>query len=252
MAGMAENPRPPAVGDAFGAVLRRCWDHGGTPGVALEIVERDDGHLDVGDAGRYFADTEDWSAVDRWACERATGRVLDAGCGAGRHALALARKGHDVVGLDASPGAVQVATARGVAAVLGSVERLPPDLGAFDTVLLLGNNLGLLAGPAHARAVLDHLAAMTRPGGRLLGSGLDPHDTDDAAHVAYHEWNRRRGRLPGQTRLRIRDGAVATDWFDYLFASPAELRELVAGSPWRLRDLYQHQASYAVHLDHTP
>ncbi|MPZ82397.1 MAG: methyltransferase domain-containing protein [Actinophytocola sp.] len=249
---MAEDHRRPVIGDAFGTILKRCMDVGVAAGVAHEIVERDDGYLGVGDAVRYFAADDEWSPVDRWACDRATGRVLDVGCGAGRHALPLARKGHDVVGLDASPGAVDVATRRGVTAVLGTVEQLPPALGSFDTVLLLGNNLGLLAGPGHARTVLANLAAATRPGGRLLGTGLDPHHTNDEAHLAYHDRNRQRGRLPGQARLRIRDGAVATEWFDYLFVPLAELRELLAETPWHLRQAFEHEAGYAVHLDHRP
>ncbi len=239
--------RGPVIGDAFGAALLRCWDSGVTEGVAHQVVERDDGHLSVGDVVQYFAPEHDWPPADRWAAERVTGRVLDVGCGAGRHAVALAGRGHDVTGVDPSPGAVEVASARGVTAVVGTAER-PPD-GPFDTVLLLGGNLGLLASADHARVVLTALATVTADGGRLLGTCLDPHRTDDEAHLAYHRWNRERGRLPGQTRMRVRDGAVATDWFDYLLVSPDELRPLLDGTPWRLREVHEHGPAYAVHLD---
>src|ERR1700739_2190215 len=40
------------------------------------------------------------------------GPVADLGCGPGAHALALARRGYDVVGVDGSPRMVQVARAR--------------------------------------------------------------------------------------------------------------------------------------------
>lgn len=101
---MDDDRRQPVAGDAFGAILRRCWDAGVATGSAFEIVERDDGYIGVGDAARYFAGAESWSPVERWACQRVAGRVLDVGCGAGRHALPLTQSGHDVVGLDASPG----------------------------------------------------------------------------------------------------------------------------------------------------
>jgi len=55
--------------------------------------------------------------------------------------------------------------------------------------------------------------------------------------------------LPGQARLRVRDGAVATEWFDYLFLPPDELPSLLDGTPWRLREVHQQGAAYAVHLD---
>jgi SAM-dependent methyltransferase len=246
---MSGNQREPVVGDAFGAVLARCWEAGAVAGAAFEVVERDDGYISVGDAARYFAGADSWSPVERWACGQVTGRVLDVGCGAGRHALPLQQAGHEVVGLDASPGAVAVATQRGVNAVVGSVDQIPPGLGLFDTVLLLGNNLGLLASPERAAVVLDSLAAVTRPGGRLLGSGLDPYRTGTEAHLAYHDWNRQRGRMPGQVRMRIRDGAITTPWFDYMFVSLAELRNILTDTPWQLRHADEEGGSYAVLLD---
>lgn len=249
---MDEDRRQPDMGDAFGAILRRCWDAGVVTGTAFEIVERDDGYIGVGDAARYFAGSDSWSPVERWACGHVTGRVLDVGCGVGRHALPLMQAGYEVVGVDASPGAVAVAAQRGVAAVAGSVEQIPPELGLYDTVLLLGNNLGLLANRQQAHVVLDNLAAVTRPGGRLLGSGLDPYRTSNEAHLAYHTWNRQRGRLPGQVRMRIRDGAIATRWFDYLFVCFAELREILVDTPWQLHQVNEYEASYAVHLDYRP
>jgi hypothetical protein len=36
-------------------------------------------------------------------------------------------------------------------------------------------------------------------------------------------------------RLRLRYRQFATDWFDYLVCSVAELETLVAGTPWRLK-----------------
>lgn len=241
--------REPVIGDAFGRVLTRCWQAGVRPGVAFEVVERDDGHVGVGDAARYFAGPDEWSPAERWACQQVIGRVLDVGCGAGRHAVALAEAGCEVFGVDPSSGAVAVACARGVSAVQASVGDLPANLGVFDTVVLLGNNLGLLNSREEAPAVLQRLAAVTRPGSRLIGSGLDPYVTETKEHHAYHIWNRERGRLPGQVRIRVRDGLIATEWFDYLLVSESELAEVVEGSPWMLHSIQRDGANYAARLD---
>lgn len=171
---MSEDFPQPQWGDAFGATLRRCWEAGLAPGASFEIVERDDGVLSVGEAARYFAGPESWSPIERWACDQATGRVLDVGCGAGRHAVPLAREGYDVIGMDASPGAVDIARERGVEAIVGAVENPPPELRGFDTVLLLGNNLGLLASPQEAPTVLANLAEVTRRGGTASRNGTRP------------------------------------------------------------------------------
>jgi SAM-dependent methyltransferase len=87
----------------------------------------------------------------------------------GRHALALQQQGKHVVGLDPSPGAVEEARERGVAAEPGSIAHPPEGIGAFDTLLLLGSNLGLLQGEQEAPAVLRHLASLARGAGADAG-----------------------------------------------------------------------------------
>ncbi len=80
-----------------------------------EIIERDDGFLDIGsDAGLYFREYKQWSSVERRAIKLARGRVLDIGCGAGRHSLYLQQNGFNVTGIDISPGAIKVCRLRGL------------------------------------------------------------------------------------------------------------------------------------------
>jgi hypothetical protein len=69
-----------------------------------------------------------------------------------RVALELQARGREVVGIDSSPLAVEVARRRGVrdARVL-PFEQVGPALGRFDTVVMYGNNFGLFGGEAKAR-----------------------------------------------------------------------------------------------------
>ncbi|WP_159945322.1 MULTISPECIES: bifunctional 2-polyprenyl-6-hydroxyphenol methylase/3-demethylubiquinol 3-O-methyltransferase UbiG [unclassified Nocardiopsis] len=237
----------PRAGDAFGRTLQRCWAAGAVPGAAFEIIERDDGHISAADAIRYFTPVEALSELDQAAVAMARGRILDVGTGAGRHALALRHQGKDVVGLDPSPGAVEVTRQRGVAAELGSIAHPPEGIGAFDTLLLLGNNLGLLQGTQRAPMVLRHLALLARRGAQLIGTGMDP-ASSDPDHIAYQDRNRQRGRLPGQIRMRVRSGALATDWFDYLLLGPDELDRLTRPSPWRLETVQEQGRKYLAVL----
>lgn len=240
---MRESVPGPVTGDAFGGVLRACHEAGARPGAAFQIVERDDGHIAASDAAVYFAPVGDWPELERQACEEITGRVLDVGCGAGRHASALTGAGVGVIGLDSSPGAVAVAQARGVDARLGSASAIPAGIDGIDAVVLFGNGVGLLGGRHQAPVVLAELARVAAPGARLLASGQDPSVTTDPVHLAYHERNRRWGRMPGQLRLRVRHERVASEWFDYLLASEAELTDLVGESPWRLVEMRRDDRS---------
>ncbi|MFE6868830.1 class I SAM-dependent methyltransferase [Kitasatospora sp. NPDC057692] len=242
-------PTPsPTIGDAFGQVLLRCWSRDGRSGTAFEAVEREDGFIGISDAARYFAPQDAWEPMEREACQRANGRVLDVGCGAGRHALALMSRGRQVVGIDASPGAVSVSRDRGVDAREGTAAAPGPDLGFFDTILLCGQNFGLLESRTTARQVLSALAAVASPGASLIGTGVDHTRLTSPVHADYYGSNAARGRMPGQSRIRVRSGPLSTHWFDYLFLSPGELSSLVAGSGWTLSAVRSDGADYLAHL----
>jgi SAM-dependent methyltransferase len=202
----------------------------------LELVERDDGFIGpAGSARRYFAPPQEWPPHERAALGCARGRVLDGGCGAGRHALYLQQRGLDVLGLDVSPLAIAVCARRGLrqARVL-DIAQIEPDPGRWDTVLLLGANLGLLGSADGAHALFARLSRATGAGARIIAESRDPASIGGPVHAAYRAANRRSGRLPGQLRLRIRYQQYATPWFDYLFVAKGELEHLLAGTGWRV------------------
>ena len=70
--------------------------------------------------------------------------VLDAGCGTGRVAIELARRGHDVVGVDVDPSMLDSARAKAPALTWVEADLTDPsfDLGrTFDVVVMAGNVL---------------------------------------------------------------------------------------------------------------
>ncbi|WP_298989940.1 bifunctional 2-polyprenyl-6-hydroxyphenol methylase/3-demethylubiquinol 3-O-methyltransferase UbiG [uncultured Pseudokineococcus sp.] len=106
-------------------------------------------------------------------------RVLDAGCGTGRVALELARRGHLVTGVDVDASMLAEARRADPSArwVLGDLLEVgSEDVGApLDAVVLAGNVLVYLA-PGTEADVVARLAGWLRPGGLLVaGFAADRH-----------------------------------------------------------------------------
>jgi SAM-dependent methyltransferase len=238
----------PTAGDAFGGLLCE-FANSHSPGIA-EVIERDDGFIYVQRPDRYFAAPSEWAQFERDALELAGDSVLDIGCGAGRFALALQRRGMAVTGLDVSAGACEVARRRGVRDVVhGRVAQLPRDGRRYDTFLLMGENLGLLECAAAAPVFLAELAAIARPGARIVGHGVDPKAADESL-ARYLRRDHKPGRLAGELTIRVRHRDLATEWFGYLLCGPAELGELARGTGWRLTSArYADQANYLAVID---
>jgi SAM-dependent methyltransferase len=217
----------------------------------VEIVERDDGFIEAaGGPSMYLAPFRRWHALDRQAMRFARGRVLDVGCGGGRVCLHLQERGQAVVGIDTSPGAVEVCRRRGVRDVrLCSIDDVDDSLGIFDTIVMLGNNFGLFASAAKAKRLLRRFHRLTSERGRLVAPPRVGDRTDDPAHLAYHERNRSRGRMAGQIRIRVRYRDHATPWFDYLMVSEEELRSLLDGTGWQLERVLESGDTYIAIID---
>ncbi len=223
--------------DAYGQMLLDQY-YSGEP--TAEIVEREDGYIEASsDPGTYYESYYRWLPAERRAVRYARGRVLDVGCGAGRHALYLQERGFDVTGIDSSPGAVKVCRLRGVRkALLRGIDEIDRfRAGTFNTVLMMGNNFGLFGSAARTKRLLGKLARITSPDARIIAGTTNPYLTTDADHLQYHRWNRKRGRMGGQIRLRVRYKRSTSKWFDYLFVSPKEMEGLLEGSGWEIERL---------------
>jgi len=205
---------------------------------ASEIVERDDGYFNASKGpSLYFLEYEDWDPIDRKAMEFVKGKVLDIGCGAGRHSLYLQSKGFDVLGVDSSPLAIKVCKLRGLRqAKVMPIEELNFKPNSFDTVIMLGGNFGLFGSFKKARRLLKKLHKMTSKNGLVIAFTRDTYKTDIADHLEYHKRNKEKGRMPGQLRVRIRFRKCVGRWFDYLIVSKKEMEEILKGTGWKIKE----------------
>jgi len=232
--------------DAYGQEIWNCYKGNST----YEVVERDDGLIDLGTAQPYFREFDHWATAEREAITRARGRVLDVGAGAGRVALYLQPRGHEVLSIDNSPLAVKVAKLRGakqarvldarkIGTLRGPSDTTLFDNALFDTIVMYGNNFGLFGGMSQGRRMLAAMHRITSAEAKIIGSATDPYQTDDPLHREYQRRNRRRGRMSGQLRLRIRYRQYCGEWFDYLLASIEEVEKMVKGTGWKIGEVVQ-------------
>lgn len=128
-------------------------------------------------------------------------RVLDVGCGPGRHALALAARGIEVLGVDISQAFIDLATAAVPEGHPASFQRLDARtmsfVSEFDAVISLCQGAFGLAGlDACDDEILAGIARALRPGGTAAVSAfsayfqvrfLEDADDFDAATGVNHE-----------------------------------------------------------------
>lgn len=122
-------------------------------------------------------------AVDRCLLDECTGPTLDIGCGPGRIAAELARRGVPALGIDVTPVALLLARASG-ATVLGRsiFDRLPAE-GRWSHALLIDGNIGICGDPA---ALLARIRTLLRPTGATLLVEVTAQETDERHLLRSH------------------------------------------------------------------
>ena len=112
--------------------------------------------------------------------------VLDVGCANGGLLYAIKRRGcENVLGIDPSAVCVRNSVARGVAARVGSLSSLPPDMGRFD-VVILAHVLEHVLDPA---AAVKSVSACLADGGVLYLEVPDPSRYHEFVYSPFQEFN---------------------------------------------------------------
>jgi hypothetical protein len=99
---------------------------------------------------------------------------------------ATEHRGHNVVAIDNSPFAVEVAKLRGVkAARVLAIRDLQALIIRFNTIMLYGNNFGLFGGITQARRLPTMMHRITESDATIIAEATDPYKTNDPVHLAY-------------------------------------------------------------------
>ncbi|MFH2002862.1 MAG: class I SAM-dependent methyltransferase [Planctomycetota bacterium] len=165
--------------------------------------------------------------------------ILDACCGAGRHAAAFVEMGYHVIGFDLSPVLLAQAMQReSLSHCLARADmRSLPFQEAFDVILSLFTSFGYFADDRDNEQALHEMARVLRPGGRLiidhihrlrLERTLVPHDRRTVDGHDFIQSRRFEGnRIVKEIEAKLKNGECLHVRESVRLYEPHELKSLL-------------------------
>ena len=188
-------------------------------------LRSDDGEVLPTPAERWFAPV---TSAERRLLERATGPVLDVGCGPARHALVLAESGIVSLGIDISVPALAVARERGAPVLHRSIFDRIPGHGRWGTALLLDGNIGIGGEPS---VLLRRIADLLRVHGQALVEVEAP------------------GTPPQRQRVRLEHDGTAGPWFEWSRVGADAIEDLALEAGMRVGEVWTDSARWFAQLN---
>ncbi|MDO1447986.1 class I SAM-dependent methyltransferase [Rhodocytophaga aerolata] len=205
---------------------------------AFLLVHTSYGEIETMPAAVFFRTYENMPDLEKYALSLCRGKILDAGAGAGSHALELQKQNLEVVALDISPKAVEIMKQRGV------LHAVTDDIftyqgGRFDTILLLMNGIGIARDMIEINYLLKHLKSLLLPGGQLLLDSCD---------VAYLAGANIYQHYIGEVTYQFEYRGEKSEPFGWLYLAPPMLKKVAKASGWKCQIIYEEGESYLARL----
>lgn len=205
--------------DIFGEALMDFWGGRYTEDIVTwtNITEDDELPLPY-----LFRSYPQMPVLEQLALQKAKGKVLDVGCAAGIHALYLQEKGHEVLGIDISAGAIEVCEKRGLKRVQ-QIALLDFTGETFDTILLLMNGTGIFGKIDQVPQYLKHLKSLLNPGGQILIDSTDLiymyEDPEEGSYLIPTD------RYYGEVVFGMSYKGIESEPFDWLYLNDGVFEE---------------------------
>lgn len=216
--------------DIWGSIFRDHWERDPHP----HAIERDDGRIERFESAAHYFDAPREPA-EAAELTRLGGPVLDVASGPGSYAAYLQNHALTVTAIDASPRAIRIAGMRGcLDARVMDLQSLEFPEASFESVIVMGNTFGVHQDEESLPGFMAKLRRVTRKGGTLLTTTIDPLDTEEQEHLEYHENNRRAGRPPGLVTIRLSYRETLSEWFRLWLTTRPEVEAIATRAGWRL------------------
>ena len=190
------------------------------------------------DVSTFFRSFEKMPEIEQIALKRCEGRILDAGAGAGSHALWLQSQGKEVTAIDISEGAVEVMKMRGV-----NDSRMQDFFSLkeekYDTLLMLMNGIGIVQTLDNFPQFFIQAKKLLNAGGKIVFDSSNIiymyEDEDGSAlinlNAAYY----------GEMRYRMDFGNYKGVTFDWIYVDFDTLEALALPHGFRCEKIYEDE-----------
>lgn len=137
------------------------------------VTETSISEEDIMSVAYLFRGFSEMPKIEQTALQRASGKILDVGCGAGSHSLYLQDERHlDVTAIDISHNAIQACALRGIANAK-AIDLMLLENEKFDTILLLMNGAGMCGRLKNISKFMIKLKSLLHETGQVLLDSSD-------------------------------------------------------------------------------
>lgn len=214
--------------DEFGKALWELLTKGKTK--FHSIIRRNDGIIEVRDLKKYLESYNKFPDFQKKALKHAKGKVLDIGCGGGKHSLYLQEKGLDVLGIDNSKGCLKVCKKRGLKKTkLGDFKKIKFGKEKFDTLLILGSGVALASSDGGLINFLKKMNGITSEDAVIL---MDSTNIKKAKRGIFHYTKK------GHFQIRFESNGKMGNWFTPKFISDNQIRKIIKKTSWKIKRIY--------------
>ena len=230
-----------APGDPIGSAI---MDYAASKKPADIIVSSDICEDDIIPVEVLFRSLEEMPELEQLALDKCKGKVLDAGAGAGIHALELMDRGHEVKAIDISKGAVTYMKKQGIDAEQISFLNLKNE--KYDTILMLMNGIGIAGKLANLERTLKHAKSLLKPGGKILC------DSSDIKYLYEDEdgalWVDLNSEYYGNFRFQMKYKKEKGQWFDWLYVDFDNLFQAAQKVGLKASKIYDENDNYLAEI----
>ncbi|WP_144937415.1 bifunctional 2-polyprenyl-6-hydroxyphenol methylase/3-demethylubiquinol 3-O-methyltransferase UbiG [Paenibacillus sp. 32O-W] len=231
--------------DTIGQILNRCLS--GEEGKI--IIERDDNFKSYSNMDSWLSQNPVINEFEIELLDNTIGpRVLDIGCGTGRHVRFLSSRGLDAHGIDISQGVIDIGKKLGTKNIKhGSLWDFP-ERDKFDTIVFMDGSLGMIGRISRLSEMFEKINKILSINGQIVIMGIDWRDSNNPIHIKYNQKNHEANKYGGEIKIRLRFNDIVGEWFEWVWVDPDTLMQLAIASGYKIKWFKQIGNKFGVIL----